>query len=512
MISINPNDYNIYEKCRLVVKNDSTDQIVILDYINEGETFVIKEENILNNINDYKFLFQIKKNKGFRNLTSYNYFFDSKLLEKYFLNQIQKTDEEAHNILSVYWKTNSKHHILKPLMRKTLEHIWKNRNQKMDNLKQMVFLSDQFSSEISLLWKNIISFINSLITLYSKLSDLELLRKKDFLDFISKDSTEFKKFLENEIENLSFSDLQLDQLMMANYYSYLDDRENAAHYYEKIQKEFLDFDPLKILNIESNGVATYKDLSLKSLNYDRTISFPTFKFYSDETPTNADTTIIFSVDRKFLKAYGIQLLYSSSIINNIHFHFHIIDDDAFNLVRETDKMFDSILEFRQLEKFIKPTFSYETLPDKIVNDTTYYACARFIHADYFLEKFNNEILILDADFYIIDEFDELIKKCRNYDIATSISSMALSVFPWRRFMAGMVYLGNNDVSKEYTKMITGYILNQIENAKTWTLDQNALTFGFEQIRNSHPNVKFGNMTVNQPPVMHPRFRSLIEKI
>lgn len=508
---INPADYGVVEDCRLVLKNDITDEIILLEYIGEGDKYLISDQNIKENIFDYKFLFQTKINQGFRNLTSYNYFFDSQEIQKYFLNQIQVSDEDAYNILSVYWKSNSKVNIMKPVVRKTLEFIWKNKGNRTENLKQMIRLSKRFSEEISLLWNNIISFMYNLITLYSQLTKSQLLKKEDYLTFNESNQTSFRMFLEGEINRLADSDLQIEKFMAANYYSYLGDRENASKYYTDSKNMFQNLDVITLLNIESNGISTYKNLDSDKLDYNRNEIFPSFRFYSDELPSNTETTVIFSMDKKFLKAYGIQLLYAASILKKVHFHYHIIDDDAEEIVKDTHSMFMNIVRYREIEDEIIPTFSYESLSDKIVNKATYYACARFMHADYFLEKFDNDILILDADFYIIDELDDLFKKCRQHDIATSVSSMGLSVFPWRRFMAGMVFLSNTEYSKEYSRVVTAYILDQIKNKKTWTLDQNALTYGYEKITNKYPEINFGNLAIKQPPIMHPRFRGLVEK-
>lgn len=511
MYHINPSDYGVLEDCRLVIKNDITDEIILLEYINKGDKYIIKDSEINKNIYDYKFLFQKKINRGFKNLTNYNFFFDSKIIEDYFLNRIKVSNSEAYEILAVYWKSDYKINIIKPLMSKTLEFIWKNQNQNLGNLKQMIRLSEDYSNELSIMWKNIISFIGNLIKLYSKLSSLKLLKQENFLDFNNSNQDNFKSFLESEIERLADTDLQMEKLMKANYFSYLGDRQRAYKYYNETKNLFKNLDVLSQLNIESNGIATYKELSTNQLEYSRSEAFPRFHFYSEALPQNIDVTIVFSMDRKFLNEYGIQLLYAASILKDVHFHYHIIDDQAEELVRSTLNMYKDIIEFRQVEDKVTPTFSYESLSDEIFNKTTYYACARFMHADYFLNKFNNDILILDADFYIIDELDELLKKCRQHDIATSVSSMGLSIFPWRRFMAGMVYLSNTRYSKEYSQIVTGYILNQIRNEKNWTLDQNALTYGYEIISKKYPEINFGDLAIKNPPIMHPRFRGLVEK-
>src|SRR5699024_5824206 len=181
-------------------------------------------------------------------------------------------------------------------------------------------------------------------------------------------------FLEGEINRLADSDLQIEKFMTANYYSYLGDRENADKYYTDSKNMFNNLDVITLLNIESNGISTYKNLNTNQLDYNRAEIFPSFRFYSDKLPNNTEKTVIFSMDKKFLKAYGIQLLYAATILKNVHFHFHIIDDDAKEIVKDTHSMFMNIIRYREIEDEIIPTFSYEALSDEIVNKTTYYAC------------------------------------------------------------------------------------------------------------------------------------------
>lgn len=510
MVSIDPQNYGVKEPCRLLVKNDTDNQIVILEHLDLGEKYEIINKEISENLQDYKFLFQRIQGSGFRNITTYNFFFDVKELENYLLEKITVTDEKAYEILSLYWKSNTKLNIVKPIMRKSLEHIWKNRTTNISNIKQMQNLYYHHKSEVSILWRNIISFLNNLVNLYSNLDANNLIGKNDFHDLDLSEASPFKKFINEEIIRLHESDLQLDKFMVGNYYSLLEEREKAGETYNEVKSEYSDFNILKELNLENNGLATYEDAGSTSIAYKREEAFPTFNFFSKDIPENIHSTIVLSMDKTFLKAYGVHTLYTITTFKDIHFHFHIIDEDAVNIIEETLKLFNEIIKFREVENIVTPTFSYEQVPDSVTNEKTYYACARFMHADVFIETFKTEILILDADFYFLDTPDNLLKKCRRHDIAISTSGIGLSVFPWRRLMAGIVYLNDTIEARRYSQIVTGYILDQINNKITWTLDQNALTFGYEKIKEEYPDVNIGNTRVNPTPIAHPKYRGVIE--
>ncbi|CDZ99664.1 hypothetical protein BN1048_00590 [Jeotgalicoccus saudimassiliensis] len=509
-LQINPVDHQIKEDCRIMFRDDISDEIVSVIEVKEGEVLEIEDDNILANPENFKFRIQVFKEGKFRNVTKYIYFIDVKKLEDFLLNNIKITDEEAYDLLSQYWKSNLKVKVLRPIFKKVLEHIWINRVNKISNLKQSLLLTQKYKMEISTLWENIFSFYNNLINLYEKLKELNLL-EKSFLDIEKSKDIRLAIFMSEEIDRIKESKLQLDNYLIGNYYSFLGERSKALTYYSEAAKNYEDFDLIKLLNFDLGGISTFNNLDLEDVKYDRQKVFDSFKFYSDEIPNDKETTLVFSVDEVFLRVYGPSLLYSITALERVHFHFHVISDNAENIIKDTLNLFNNIIEFRKIKTVTLPTFSYEDIPKNVENITTYYACARFMHADYFLEKFENEILILDADFMFINDLDELLIKCRESDIATTSSSIGLSIFPWRRFMAGIVYLKNEEVSKEFMRGTTAYILNQYENEHTWTLDQNALSFGYYYIKEKFESFNFGDTHVNKRPFLHPDFRGNLEK-
>ena len=68
------------------------------------------------------------------------------------------------------------------------------------------------------------------------------------------------------------------------------------------------------------------------------------------------------------------------------------------------KLFDKMSAFININASpIKPSFSTERCPDFVKEAKTFYACARFLNAVYFMEYFNTDLLIIDADMFINDD-------------------------------------------------------------------------------------------------------------
>lgn len=51
------------------------------------------------------------------------------------------------------------------------------------------------------------------------------------------------------------------------------------------------------------------------------------------------------------------------------------------------------------------SFSYEKLKNDVKDLNTHSECARFIHAIEFIDKYKNDIFIMDADCFIVDDLD-----------------------------------------------------------------------------------------------------------
>src|SRR5699024_463489 len=131
---------------------------------------------------------------------------------------------------------------------------------------------------------------------------------------------------------------------------------------------------------------------------------------------------------------------------------------------EAINLFNNMKKFiKPSESVIKPTFSFESCPEYVKDPITLSACSRFLNAPRFLEKFDSRILIIDADYYINNDFDKYFAKLKETDISMAVSSGIKSVRPWIRYMAGSVYVDRNETGQLFLRKLNSYI---IENLKS----------------------------------------------
>ena len=142
-----------------------------------------------------------------------------------------------------------------------------------------------------------------------------------------------------------------------------------------------------------------------------------------------------------------------------------------------------------------------------MNKTTYFACARFVNAGKFIDKFKSDIVTLDADFVITDDLQKMINEITKNDVALTITTGFTSFVPWTRFMGGTLYIKNNAQGKNFLKETRDYILSNREKKNTWPLDQNALCYAFES---ASKNMKIGDISGYPRPLTQPNIRRFIE--
>lgn len=128
-----------------------------------------------------------------------------------------------------------------------------------------------------------------------------------------------------------------------------------------------------------------------------------------------------------------------------------------------------------------------------------------------MEKFDSNLLILDADMFLTDDLTKYLNTVKKFDVAIAFSKSVTTTLPWRRLMAGNIYLTNNDKAKMFIDLTKDYIVDNLKEKKSWTLDQNALNYAYETIFEYYPDIKFGNTYEIKGPFSHPQIRTYIER-
>ena len=509
MIEINPNQYDIYTDYRIVIYSINRKEFDKIEVISANNIYLVKEDYILNNPADFKYKLQVIKNSKWTNKTKYLKFYDDTLLENIFTDKLQVSDQQYKKILKRYWVSNSENYIpeIKTAFAQSMRKIWLSPFSTFNNLETLTRLSKHTDIAIPLLWENIILYVEELLNFNKELNILELSAHNYSMLTNIEDSKKaaLKKYINSRISHLNKIDLEFSKLLIGLFYSYLGDRENASIAIKNAHK----FNEKYILKMKIDlGSHTYNN-DIDNIEYN-----PNIKFYNGIKVNNNDLTIIISLDSTFLKYYGAQLFYTIIALKEYHFHFHLIDDEEIvkDNVSEAAEFFKSMIKFMSPNKtVIEPTFSYETRPSFIKDIKTYYACSRFLIAEDIMHKFKSNALIIDADLYIFDNLKLYLSNVEKYDISLPFSDALHSLYPWRRIMAGSVFLKNNKRSLAFLKFVKKYIVNNLAKENTWTLDQNALTYAYERIYNIHPSINIGSSTSYYTPFYQPPIRVLIEK-
>src|SRR5699024_400700 len=211
-------------------------------------------------------------------------------------------------------------------------------------------------------------------------------------------------FLEDEISALEKKDLQFSDILVAQYYSILGNREKAEEYFVSAAEpnNNWEFDFLI-----GQGASTYKKtIDLSSFHE------PELHLLENYEANNSKLTMIVSMDEFFLRNYGTQLLTNIIALKKYHLHIHLVTRDMTSAVKtlvDTQNLFESIVKYtNKKSEIISPTFTYESVNKDVENIKTYSACARYIHSYYFMNKFGKDILILDADMFLTDDLSSYI--------------------------------------------------------------------------------------------------------
>lgn len=409
-----------------------------------------------------------------------------------------------------YWENHNDGMIpeIRSAFANTMRFIWMNTTSSHPNLNNIINIYKNENKNIPLIWQNIIYYIETILNLKKEfIIKKHTLKHFDKLAYELTINNELLSFFENEIVRFSSSNLQFAKLLSGIYYSFINKRQCATAEFKKAL-EFND-NFIKTLKIDL-GSYTYSDISdIKTYN-------PTIKFVEQENKQDYsnDTTIIVSMDINFLRYYAAQLFYNIIALKTYKFHFHIIAEnkEVNEEIIEAKNLFKNMLSFRKSNfEIIEPSFSFEYTPEFVMENKTYYACARFVNANSFLNKFDTNLLIMDADLFINDDLKPYIDELKKHDLSVPLSRGIMNIYPWRRVMAGNIFVKNNPTSNKFLELTKDYIVNHLNIQNSWTLDQNALTYAYEKIFENYPSVNIGNSALLNRPMNQPKIRILVER-
>lgn len=239
---------------------------------------------------------------------------------------------------------------------------------------------------------------------------------------------------------------------------------------------------------------------------------PTLTFTADKSPPRAMTLII-SLDLHFLRVYGPQLIYMLIFLKQFHFHLHVIGEKTpcEQQIDETRQLLTTLCRYRQVadvEHLL--TVSWEAVPEGVQDHKAYFASARYIHALSLMDKFNSDVYIMDADLQFTDNPEAYFARCQQTDISLSYMRGISVLCPWRRFMAGRFFAKNNAQGRLFLQHIRDYLVANLNQRHCWMVDQNALSYAYDQTRALTPTIQFGHADAS--PIEQFPIRRQIEAI
>lgn len=492
---INPKvDSNINQDCRLMIVNLNDSSIYKIYDIKKDNKLIFDDEYVFKNLWTFGYKLQIKSNNSwidadnislFANIYQIDlifrgYAFDIDNIGWILSDDIMNMSVKSKNILShkvinfvynILWiNPNANHEPLK----KFNKYIFDNIGYKSCFLVEMCFYL-----EYLIKLKEILKKYNINLNWHEYI--FKPLYNQTNYGPILKDLK--KIIVECELYEPT---IQSSNIIIGKIYDFIGNRDIASNYFKKA----LSFNENFSIYFTEEGISTYKDYSiLNKFNNDEEYNI---KFLNDCNAIS-DIVILYSLDLNYLRAYGPQLLYMCNIFDNQHFHFHVIGnyEKVNSYVDEAIDFYKKLCTFRKKQSPL-PTFSTEEVPKNIKSLNTFYACSRFINSKYFMDHFNKDIYVLDADMLFISSPYDFFNNIKSYDISCTLNASLDYFSSYKKFQAGNIFFKKNENVKQFLKLLRNYILEHIDQNGIWTLDQNALAFAYDYFRDNNISLNLSN--------------------
>ncbi|MFQ1634159.1 hypothetical protein ACK39T_12205 [Aeromonas veronii] len=286
-----------------------------------------------------------------------------------------------------------------------------------------------------------------------------------------------------DIDNVENSGFYLAKQQILGQIASLFDRDLAFLHFEKAKtRNYTIFSNFYV----DMGVYTYKSASLVEGNA-QLKNKPLFDTHI-ETDYKNSISISMSLDSNFLKIYGSQIAHY--IINFPKYDFNLtvvtLGDNCKTTTVKFIDLLNSLSEFSHGGRPENYSITFTALPDWVANKKTYFACARFLAAEKLINKYQSTY-IMDADLTWLEDPHNYFKELKKIGPSVPFSRGTSILPPWRRYMAGNVYLNSSKSSIDFLENINKYILNGLAECNSWMLDQNAITYAIEKAENNKIN-------------------------
>ena len=209
-----------------------------------------------------------------------------------------------------------------------------------------------------------------------------------------------------------------------------------------------------------------------------------------------DLIVTLSVDPDFFRIYMPLLFFYAQQLRDIDFHIVLCADlhIAMDLVNDGAIYCSALARLNAQPPPENVSFSSIAIPKFCNANKTFYACARFFVIDRLLENYSS-VFVMDADMTIQEDPRPFFASLAKHKFGLPKTKGLEFLSPWRRYMAGSVFINGTEDNCVLIKEIQIYLTKGLAEGNSWMLDQNALAFALETTPNGH---SFDLNTVKRP--------------
>lgn len=230
-----------------------------------------------------------------------------------------------------------------------------------------------------------------------------------------------------------------------------------------------------------SGVLSYfssKEVSQTALNSDITrLNYS----WTAKAKSSSDKAIIVSVDPIFFRIYGPMMLFNAQQVPEINFVFLICatEGEVRDLTLASRRYLATLSNLNHQSVNQNISFYAVDIPDWVQDRKTFYACARFLALPDMLQRYKN-VYCMDADLLMKDDPVPFFARTSRLKFSVPKNSSLIGIIPWRRHMAGSLVANRAFLESPALCDLNRYISSGLQQAFSWTLDQNALSFAAER--------------------------------
>lgn len=202
-------------------------------------------------------------------------------------------------------------------------------------------------------------------------------------------------------------------------------------------------------------------------------------------PSVAEMSLVFSMDAGFCSAYLPLVVHYARNLPEYNCHLVFAGDDCG--LKACEEMLWLLVDAQEKcagRRMENISYSTMKVPDLVRDKATFYACARYLAALDLIGFFSG-IYIMDVDVQFTKAPAKFFSELMGRPLCLPETRSLAQIIPWRRYMAGNVFVSNSSEGREFIGVVCNYISAGLVCDNSWTLDQNALCYALERTKINH---------------------------